>query len=111
LNQKKADNVRYQVLTAANIKFRFVFWDVLPCKIIDRRFRGTCCLHHQGDVGKEDKRGIKRIRDDLLVRLHEVTNSVKSLYYQLDGPWFWTFKSWTDLLPQDVGSSGRRTDS
>jgi hypothetical protein len=30
--------------------FRFVFWDVLPCKIIVyRRFRGTCCLHHQGD--------------------------------------------------------------
>jgi hypothetical protein len=27
---------------------RFVFWDVLPCKIIvDRRFRGTCYLHHQ----------------------------------------------------------------
>jgi hypothetical protein len=33
-----------------SVKFRFVFWDVLPCKIIvDRRFRGTCCLHHQGD--------------------------------------------------------------
>jgi hypothetical protein len=32
------------------MKFRFVFWDVLPCKIIvDRRFRGTYCLHHQGD--------------------------------------------------------------
>jgi hypothetical protein len=29
--------------------FRIVFWDVLPCKIIvDRRFRGTCYLHHQG---------------------------------------------------------------
>jgi hypothetical protein len=28
--------------------FRFVFWDVLPCKIIvDRRFRGTGCLHLQ----------------------------------------------------------------
>jgi hypothetical protein len=42
--------VRFQVLTAASMKFRFVYWDVLPCKIIvDRRFRGTCCLHHQGD--------------------------------------------------------------
>jgi hypothetical protein len=30
------------------LKFRIVFWDVLPCKIIvDRRFRGTCCLQHQ----------------------------------------------------------------
>jgi hypothetical protein len=40
--------VRFQVLTAASMKFRIVFWDVLPCKIIvDRRFRDTCCLHHQ----------------------------------------------------------------
>jgi hypothetical protein len=40
--------VRFQVLTAASMKFRIVFWDVLPCKIIvGRRFRGTCCLHHQ----------------------------------------------------------------
>jgi hypothetical protein len=31
------------------MKFIIVFWDVLPCKIIvDRRFRGTCCPHHQG---------------------------------------------------------------
>jgi hypothetical protein len=43
-------HVRFQVLTAASMKFRFVFWDVLPCKMtVDRRFRGTCCLHHQGD--------------------------------------------------------------
>jgi hypothetical protein len=27
------------------INFRFVFWDVLPCKIIvDWRFRGACCI-------------------------------------------------------------------
>jgi hypothetical protein len=39
--------VRFQVLTAASMKFTFFFWDVLPCKIIvERRFRGTCCLHH-----------------------------------------------------------------
>jgi hypothetical protein len=32
------------------MKFRYVFWDVLPCKIIvDRLFRGMCCLHLQGD--------------------------------------------------------------
>jgi hypothetical protein len=45
--------VRFQVLTAASMKFRFVFLDVLPCKIIvDRRFRGTCCLHqHRPDDG------------------------------------------------------------
>jgi hypothetical protein len=33
--------------------FRIVFWDVLPCKIIvDRRFRGAYCLHHQGSSQK-----------------------------------------------------------
>jgi hypothetical protein len=26
--------MRFQVLTAASMKFRIVFWDVLPCKII-----------------------------------------------------------------------------
>jgi hypothetical protein len=41
-------HVRFQVLTAASMMFRIVFWDVLPCKIIvDRRFRGAYCLHHQ----------------------------------------------------------------
>jgi hypothetical protein len=33
------------------MKFRFVFWFVLPCKIIlDRRLRGKCCLHDQGST-------------------------------------------------------------
>jgi hypothetical protein len=27
-------SVRLQVLTAASMKFRIVFWDVVPCKII-----------------------------------------------------------------------------
>jgi hypothetical protein len=36
--------VRFQVVTAASMMFRIVFWDVLPCKIIvDRRFRGAYC--------------------------------------------------------------------
>jgi hypothetical protein len=26
--------VRFEVLTAASMMFRIVFWDVLPCKII-----------------------------------------------------------------------------
>jgi hypothetical protein len=29
--QAKIWNVRFQVLTAAIMKFRIVFWDVLPC--------------------------------------------------------------------------------
>jgi len=32
--------VRFQVLTAASMMFRVVFWVILPCKMIfDRRFR------------------------------------------------------------------------
>jgi hypothetical protein len=47
--------VRFQVLTAASMMFRIVFWDVLPCKIfVDRRWwrqyaplkrRSTIILH------------------------------------------------------------------
>jgi hypothetical protein len=41
--------VRFKVVTAANMKFRIVFWNILPCKVIfDRRFRGTCSHHHHG---------------------------------------------------------------
>jgi hypothetical protein len=41
--------VRFQVLTAASMMFRIVFWDVLQFKIIvDRRFRDAYCLHYQG---------------------------------------------------------------
>jgi hypothetical protein len=38
--------VRFQVLTAASMMFRVVFWDILPCKmIVDRRFRGAVRTH------------------------------------------------------------------
>jgi hypothetical protein len=42
--------VRFQVFAATNMKVT-VFWDVAPCSLIEvhRGFRGTCCLHHQGD--------------------------------------------------------------
>jgi hypothetical protein len=41
-------HVRFQVLTATNVKMA-VFWDVSPCSLvdIDRRLGGAC-LHHQG---------------------------------------------------------------
>jgi hypothetical protein len=29
--------VRFQVLTAASMMFRVVFWDILPCKMMDVR--------------------------------------------------------------------------
>jgi hypothetical protein len=30
-----------------------VFWVVAPCSLVElyQRFRGPCCLHHQGDDG------------------------------------------------------------
>jgi hypothetical protein len=42
--------VGFKVLTAADMKMA-VFWVVAPCSLVDvyRRFRGSCCLHPQGD--------------------------------------------------------------
>jgi hypothetical protein len=42
--------VRFQVLTAASMKMA-VYRVVAPCSLVEvyRRFRGACCLHHQGD--------------------------------------------------------------
>jgi hypothetical protein len=44
-------SVRFQVLTAASTKIR-AFWDIASCNLVrvDRRFRYTYCLHHQGDL-------------------------------------------------------------
>jgi hypothetical protein len=40
--------VNLQNMFKLNIS-KAVFWVVLPCKmIVDRRFRGAYCLHHQG---------------------------------------------------------------
>jgi hypothetical protein len=52
--------MRIQVLTAARMKMS-VFWDVAPCNLIDidRRFRGTYCLHHY----HTDDRGGKLLRN------------------------------------------------
>jgi hypothetical protein len=47
----RESDVRFQVFTAASMKFR-VFWDTAPYIQLkmDRRFRGAYCLHHQGDI-------------------------------------------------------------
>jgi hypothetical protein len=53
--------VRFQVLTAASMMFRIVFLDILPCKmIVNRRFRGAYCLHHQGWVRWRQYAPLKR---------------------------------------------------
>jgi hypothetical protein len=42
--------VGFEVLTAVSTKMA-VFWVVAPCSLVEvyKRFRGPCCLHHQGD--------------------------------------------------------------
>jgi hypothetical protein len=42
-----------------------VFWDVAPCSLVEayRRFRGACCLHHDGD--RPDSHRHTRRRENL----------------------------------------------
>jgi hypothetical protein len=42
----------FEVLTAVSTKMA-VFWVVAPSSLVEvyQRFRGPCCLHHQGDNG------------------------------------------------------------
>jgi hypothetical protein len=54
---ERYSEVKFRVFTAASMKMA-VFWVVAPCSLVEVywRFRGSCCLHHQGthrsDVGK-----------------------------------------------------------
>jgi hypothetical protein len=51
LDNHMQSNIGSCMLGNKSRMFRIVFWDVLPCKmIVDRRFRGAYCLHHQGSV-------------------------------------------------------------
>jgi hypothetical protein len=51
LGSPEQNQEKFRVLTVASMKMT-VFWDVAPCSLVetDRHFRGTNCLHHQGDV-------------------------------------------------------------
>jgi hypothetical protein len=88
--KKRNSSVRFQVLTAASMKFRFVFWDVLPCKIIvDRRFRDTCCLHNQTEnMGQEFQR---ELQDIVFIRyltcLADLTFLLNIMNLKLQGKW------------------------
>jgi hypothetical protein len=65
------------------MKFRFVFWDVLPCKIIvDRRFRGTCCLHHRPHQGiYEESAWIASLDISSIVYSNKSLHSVMNQYF------------------------------
>jgi hypothetical protein len=47
--------VGFEVLTAVSTKMA-VLWVVAPCSLVEvyQRFRGPCCLHHQGPDNPED---------------------------------------------------------
>jgi hypothetical protein len=51
--------VGFGVLTAVSTKMA-VFWVVEPCSQVEvyQRFRGPCCLHHQGDIATTQKTAI-----------------------------------------------------
>jgi hypothetical protein len=46
-----------------------VFWDVAPCGLVEvyQRFRGTCCLHHQGRLKIFENRLFTRISGPKMV--------------------------------------------
>jgi hypothetical protein len=49
---KPAKQVGFEILTAVSTKMA-VFWVVAPYSLVEvqQRFKGPCCLHHQGDDG------------------------------------------------------------
>jgi hypothetical protein len=56
--------------------FRIVFWDELPCKIIvDRRFKGAYCLHHQGWWELEISQDVKYFAQ--MYRCTKLQNSIQ----------------------------------
>jgi hypothetical protein len=46
--------IGFEVLTAVSAKMAVV-WVVAPCSLVEvyQRFRGPCCLHHQGERASE----------------------------------------------------------
>jgi hypothetical protein len=46
-----------------------VFWVVAPCSLVEvyQRYRGPCCLHHQGDDRRQPSLPIINVKDWILV--------------------------------------------
>jgi hypothetical protein len=83
--------VRFQVLTAASMKFTIVFWDVLPCKmIVDRRFRGAYCLNH---LGSDDNHFTRQyIPEDISGLLSYLTTLFQLQRFVEWYKWLWCFR-------------------
>jgi hypothetical protein len=56
LNNLNSMQLKFEVLTATSTKMD-VFWVVVLCCLVEvyRRFRGACCLHHQGDRSEDNR--------------------------------------------------------
>jgi hypothetical protein len=58
---------------------RIVFWDILPCKmIVDRRFRGVYCLHHQY-IPEDNSEHHTRRRENLKSHNIKLSHNFKAL--------------------------------
>jgi hypothetical protein len=53
------NRVGFEVFTAVSMMMA-VFWVVAPCSLVElyQRFRGPCCLHHQGNRPTTQKTAI-----------------------------------------------------
>jgi hypothetical protein len=74
--------VGFEVLTAVSMKMA-VFWVVAACSLVEfyQRFRGPCCLHHQGDHRPDDggsKGPLKRWYNS--TRLHAATTQKTAIF-------------------------------
>jgi hypothetical protein len=88
-------DVRFQVLTAASMMFRTVFWDVLPCKIIvDQHIRGAYCLHHQGCVNPWWWRQYAPLKHRSTIILHGSTSQKTILNFILTAMRTWNLTQW-----------------
>jgi hypothetical protein len=83
--------VRLQVLTAASVKIK-AFWDIAPCSLfkVDRRFRCTYCLHHQGVM-------VEAVRTS---EMSVYSNKTKRRYIPEDSNILLNKKFWKELIRQ-----------
>jgi hypothetical protein len=57
-----------------------VFWVVAPCSLVEvyRRFRGPCCLHHQGEdshLRTHRRENLKTYSETRVIRIPELLSS------------------------------------
>jgi hypothetical protein len=75
--------VRFKILTAASMKMA-VFWVIASRSLVEgyRRFRGTCCLHHQGPNDGQQSRRQPSSKNILFLSYTSVRGSVSHIAWQ-----------------------------